>query len=271
MTSRLGIALAAALVCATNAQALDVQWKQVINVPKRLGQPPGITIDIVGLEVGDTYAEAKAKMEKIAAEAGSQDISPVREVNNVFRLQTPGGYLTAEYVGQIQMERRLPGQPRVQESLRVVLSAPSSGHQVLGIVRLLSYYEQNEQPRVSEMLARLSDKLKSRPQVFDGGLFRYQFDDGRPFAPPGANILSCKIDMSVNSPDAARNANNTGVCDVIFDLQAEAGISNDHAKSLRFTLSDNERARQNVSADFKFFSDYARSIQTNSSGAAPKL
>jgi len=265
------MAVTAIFLTATGAQAQQtMQWKQVLNVQKHLNQPQGVSIDILGIEPGDTYEDAKAKLEKIAAEPGSQEISPVRETKNIFRLQTPGGFLTAEYVGSMQMERRLPEHPRVQEGIRILFSAPSSGHQVLGVVRNLTYYEQNEQPRVSETLARLSEKLKAQPQQFDT-TFRYQFDNGRAFATPGANILSCKINMSANSPDAARNANNTGVCDIILDVGVEFGISKDHAKSLRFTLSDNERARQNVSADFKYFSEYARGVQTQSQGTAPKL
>lgn len=279
-----------------NAQQ-DIQWKQVINLPKGLNQPQGVSLDILGLELGDTYTVAKSKLEKLAAESaegqpsapqsgagglmqrqldqmsGADDSTKaVREVTNTFRLQTPGGFITASYVGQLHMQRRLPGQTKAsnRESFRLYFSAPSSGHQVIGIVRDLTYGNEADQPRISETVSRLSDKLKTRPQVLERK-FRYQFNDGQAFAPPNPTVLSCSADMAANSPDAARNANRTGNCDVVLDINVGPGISNDHARNLEFTLSDNERTRQNVSADFRFVGDYVRNLQSQSTGAPPKL
>jgi hypothetical protein len=48
-------------------------------------------------------------------------------------------------------------------------------------------------------------------------------------------------------------------------------MSNDHAYSVLFTLSDNERTKANVVADFTFFENYARDLQARSQGVAPKL
>jgi len=292
------MAFGAVLLCANAAHAdQEIQWKQVVNVPKGANQPQGVSVDILGLELGDTYAQAKAKLEKLAAETGTpkasapptsaaammqrqlgqmsgaaDDARPLREVVNTMRLQTPGGFLTASYTGQIHLERKLPGStPQgIRESIQVWLSAPSSGHQVIGVVRSMTFYENADQPRVSELIARLSEKLKTRPQVFERK-FRFQYNDGQAYVPPNPTVITCSVDMSANSPDAARNANRQGNCDVILDVSVGPGISEDHAKSLEFTLSDNERTRQNVSADFQFFSNYARSLQSAPGGAGPKL
>lgn len=301
----------------TNAAAQtqpQIEWKQTINLPKGLNQPPGVKVDIMGIELGDTYAEVKAKLQKLAAEVaphvrpaaspppavdpsslaamdsqvlgtsdslnrreqdimgGVSNLPPYKEMRTQFNLRTPGGFLSASYTGQISLERELPGtgSQKIRENYEVWLSAPSSGHQVIGIKRFINYRNKDDQPRVSELMASLAQKLRATPQALTG-MFRFQFNDGRPFVPANANNVSCRIGIGANSPEGAAIVNKSGDCDVVMDINVGYGMSNDHASSLTFTLNDNERTKQNVLADFAFFQNYTNEVQSRNKGVAPKL
>ena len=65
-----GIMLALAGAGAAHAQK-QIEWKQVYNMPKGLNQPKGVSLDILGIELGDTYAEVKAKLTKLLAETAA--------------------------------------------------------------------------------------------------------------------------------------------------------------------------------------------------------
>jgi hypothetical protein len=65
--------------------------------------------------------------------------------------------------------------------------------------------------------------------------------------------------------------NQGGGCDVVFVVEFQLGMSSDHAKYIKMTLSDNERTKANVGADFAFFDAYARDLQARSRGTPPKL
>ncbi|WP_375415551.1 hypothetical protein [uncultured Bradyrhizobium sp.] len=54
---------------AARAQQPAIQWKQTINVPKGLNLPRDTKVDILGIELGDTYDEVKAKLERLLAES----------------------------------------------------------------------------------------------------------------------------------------------------------------------------------------------------------
>ena len=55
------------------------------------------------------------------------------------------------------MTRELPtANDKLGETLVVNFSVPSSGHQVLGISRSITYYDQRDQPLISETLAQLT-------------------------------------------------------------------------------------------------------------------
>lgn len=65
--SMIALAVAFAATGGAEAQQQDIRWTQTINVPKGQNMPRD-RADILGLELGDTYEEAKAKLQKLAAE-----------------------------------------------------------------------------------------------------------------------------------------------------------------------------------------------------------
>lgn len=57
---------------------------------------------------------------------------------------------------------------------------------------------------------------------------------------------------------------------MVLRVTFRTGISDDRASAIEFLLSDNERGRANLTADFKFFEDYVAKYREQG-GAAPKL
>lgn len=273
----------------------EIEWKQTLNMPK--GQSlPRDRADILGIELGDSYAEAKAKLEKLAADgtlqnapvsfedrlraenAGSRVLRPLREEKRVFRMQVPGAstVITASFVAKLVMERKLPGKASrtYNDNVSVYLSAPSSGHQVIGIERVISYNSESDQPRVSELLAQLKEKLKAEPgvdQISTQSFFRFVYNDGRPATPRSRNVADCSYWHSVSDFEGVRQINPAGDCDAMMYVKVSYGISRDHTKHIEFVLSDNDRTKANLSADFAFIRDYIRSYQERTRGAPPKL
>jgi hypothetical protein len=41
-----------------------VEWNQTVTIPKRAALPKDISLDILGIQIGDTHGEAKAKLAK---------------------------------------------------------------------------------------------------------------------------------------------------------------------------------------------------------------
>ena len=276
------------------AQQEEIKWSQTLNIPK------GQTIfrdraDILGIEFGDTYAEAKAKLQKLSAEGvqkkgpsadlgermieqmdGQDRRPPLREERTLFRVNVPGAstVITASYVGKLILNRQLPGARPITETIQVYLSSPASGQQVTGMERLISYPTDADQPRVSEFIGQMEAKLKAKPQVFprsDGAEYRFQFNDGQPFVPAVRSTNSCSAHLVVGEAHSVRNVNSTGDCDVVMQVQVNFGISRDHARSIAFYFGDNERAKANAAADFAFISDYIRGLQGRTRGTPPKL
>lgn len=292
--------LAPVWASAAHAQA-EMQFKQVLNTPKGLNLPKGAKVDILGIELGDTYAEVKTKFEKLLAEAnpakpeasaprssgpdtlrllqqreadrmsGVVPTRPVTEIRRVFRIDIGATPLTIAYVGELQLRREMPGAGgnKIADNVYVTLSAPSSGQQVIGIERNVTY-QQDDQPKISQVMASVQDKLGGPPQLF-GKIYRFQFDNGRLFAPPGANSLTCRTAHKIDAEDQVPTINTSGTCDVVFEVTFGSGISQDHASSIAFTLSDNERTKLNVGADFAYFQSYVQDLLAKSRGVAPKL
>jgi hypothetical protein len=275
MGVRYGAAVAMMLAVATPSFAQEIEWKQTLNVPK--GQNiPRDRADILGIELGDSYAEAKAKLEKLNAESLRPNPDAIRVTDSTFRLRGPGGSqaIRGSFVSLLKLERNLKSTTdrSTTEHITVHLSAPSSGNQVVGIERTIHYYSEPDQPRFSEVLAQMKAKLKAEPQVYYGRSYVFQFNDGKPFAPPPSRVQSCNVQMTViGSPDQARSVNADGTCDVVMIMEFNAGISPDHAQWLRFVLSDNERVKANGMADYAFMQSYFKSLQENTRGAPPKL
>lgn len=294
---RIGAAMIAWLGAASSVPAQEVQWKQTLNIP--LGQNISRDrADMLGIEFGDTYTEAKAKLEKLAAEgiqpkkpsgsyadrmrmelrmqaAGAAPSLSLREEQRVFQFQVPGQakMVTASYIAKIKLDRQLPGtgERPVREYITVHFSGPSSGHQVVGMERFIDY-AQVDQPRISDVLAQLKAKFKADPQVHFGTEYTYQFNDGQPFVPPVEPILRCLPALNaIESLDGIRNLNKDGTCDVVLLLKVNPGVSQDHATSLTFSFADNARIRANGGADYAFVESYIASMQKEIRGAPPKL
>lgn len=259
----------------------DIEWKQIINVPKGAYIPRG-SGDILGIELGDSYADAKAKLQALQAEAllvpaGGQD--PLKETRKVFRMGVPGAstVVAAAFVSKLSLTRRMKGSTAsaTEETIEVYLSAPSSGQQVMAVRRFIGYNAESDQPRLSDMLAQLKTKMRSDPQVFPSGsgtVLRYQYDEAKPFVPAKPSVITCQTSLHVlDDANQLANVNQSGNCDALLEISVNFGISRDHAKSMIFTLNDNERVKANLTGDFEYVSRYVRDLQDRTRGAPPKL
>jgi hypothetical protein len=282
------------VLAATQARTEAIQWKQSINLPKGLNLPKDVKADILSIELGDSYDELKPKLDALLKESvrqpppqrtrsqkraaegmGNDDSGPLIEDSIVMRVQTPGGFIEpASYIGQIRLKRELPGtgQRTIDEHMSIRLSAPASGNQVLGLMRTIFYRVPEDQPRVSEIMARLKEKYKTTPQDHSSGnshFYRFQFDNGRAINPPNASLITCPADYVIETADSV--ANREGNCDLVLIVRISAGLTKDHAEKIEFTLSDNERTKANKAADFGFIEAYVRDLQGKAKGVAPKL
>ena len=223
--------------------------------------------------MGDSYAEAKAKLEALKAEGIPSQSDYTREVKIQFKLPAPGGFVAASYIGQVLFNRHLAASvlAGTSDNLSLRFSAPSSGHQLIGMTRVLQYPTQADEPRVSELLARLSERMGGPPQRFHNKLYKFQFAKWRLVAPPGATQISCEPQYNVSTSGDVGRINAARDCDIVLVVEFQLGMSADHAKYIKFTLSDNERAKSNVGADFAFFDAYAADLQSRSRGVQPKL
>jgi hypothetical protein len=292
--SMIALALALATTGGAVAQQDDIRWTQTINVPKGQNMPRD-RAEILGIELGDTYGEAKAKVQKLASEGiqtkppldaaarlaaklDGQRLGPppVSEERRLYRLQAPGGdsTITASFVHRIEFTRELPTpNGKIGETIAVQFSAPSSGHQVLGVMRSISYYEKGDQPLISETLAQLVNKMQFDPQIIgpERTKFRFQFNDGKPFAPPKPSITSCLLSYNHENAAGMQNINQQSDCDAVLEVSMTPGISSNHARNINFILSDNDRTKANLTADFAFLRDYVQKLQQETRGAPPKL
>ena len=132
------------------------------------------------------------------------------------------------------------------------------------------------QPRISEVLAGLTGKLGG-DYASGGGQstkhIQFRFDDGQRVRISDPYPWQC-MPVGAHANIAERDVpgvNRDGHCDVVFEVQFNYGISDDHAEVIWFKLGDNERARQDFTADYQFFRDYVKKLQNSAGGAAPKL
>ncbi|MFT4117899.1 hypothetical protein [Bradyrhizobium sp.] len=294
----------------------QIQWKQVTNLPKGLNLPQAMSIDILGIQLGDTYPEVKSKLEKLAAEyapptkaseppaasasaptspdfqaqvlnmqramelrqldqmSGANSAPPITERTTIIRYQVPSGVITAEFVGEITLRRELPnGNAKIDETVTVRLSAPSSGGQVYAVRRSLSYGN-GDQTGIAQFLQALKDKMggaQAQQIGSTGDVYRYQFDGGRLVAPnPPTPDGQCSVESNPDTRSTARSINASGLCDVSLVARFGFGVSRQHAKFVNFYLSDQERAKANKETDYAFMESYVRGLLSQS-GAAPKL
>ncbi len=273
--------IAAMLLAGGAAHAQDVEWTQTVDVPKGANLPSGVTVDILGIAPGDTYEEAKEKLAAIIAGMGAGASSNgIREYRYEIFLPRPNGQrVTVSYVGRMTLDIDRPGTEgwNKSEGIHVSLSAPSSGHQVVAIERFLGYNHQADQPRISDVVRGLEAKLGTLHDSGSSGsgvAYQFRFDDGRavPMGEPYAWVGCVPIMATANTSEAdLPRLNPKGDCDVVFKASFNYGLSDDHAKSMWFTLGDNERARVNFTADYQFFRDYVDALQNSAGAEAPKL
>jgi hypothetical protein len=277
-------AVLAAMLSAGSAHSQDrqIQWTQTLNIPRGYNLPKGTSADVLGIELGDSHADAKAKLERLATEAPPKAAAPtpLTETKTVIFLPVPSGpQIEASYVGFMILRRALPGADArgIEENIYVRLSSPASGNQVVAIERSLIYSAQGDQPRVGELLGQLRQKFKAEPEIAasatTGAVYRFQFDDGRIFV-PARNQFACSPISAVPHTVSARDIptiNPSGHCDVVLEIAINYGISSDHVKSIIFRYGDNQRAKENLTADFAFFDGYVKNVQQRTKGAAPKL
>ena len=288
---RYGAAVVAVLALAAPSHAQDIEWKQTLNIAK--GQNIARErADILGIEFGDSYAEAKAKLQKLDAESiradapgelcnsprmralgGCEKPEPtLREEKSVFDFRMPGhSVMTATYVGALKLTRALPGKGKepIRETITVHLSAPSSGHQVVAMRRDI-HYPDSDQPQVSALIDALKAKFKAQPHIA-GNTVSFQFDEGKPAARL-AGPVDCRPQIeAMRDLQRVRTVNQRGDCDVVMVVNIVRGVSQNHARILQFEFGDNERLKANSIADYTYIDDTIRSLQGRTLGATPKL
>lgn len=253
----------------------SVQWTQILNLPKGYNMPKGMKAEILGLEIGDTYAVAKARIEQLRAE-GLPPARSAQEVKRGFFLPSGSGpRIEASYIGLINVERKTPGEgPRqVSDDLQVYFTAPSSGHQAYKIVRSINYWEQANQPRISEFVAALKSKFGNQARFFprpQSAQLIFQYNNGSPVVTNDAFVSTCPNGIPANANEI-KNINPKGQCDIYLLVTFSLGISSDHAAKVHFELTDQQRAKENLTADYTFFDGYAKKVQEQTRGAPTKL
>lgn len=291
MGMRYGVAVAMALcVSAPSYAQQNIEWKQTVNVPKGKHVPAG-RADILGIEFGDTYAEAKAKLEKLETESkkGKPDPSAcsstaqymrlcgeasepsITEGESLFNIRGPNhSAMTARYVSLLEFKRSLPGagSEKIVETIKLHLSAPSSGHQVVGIERDM-FYPEADQPQIGAVLDAVQKKYEASPRVFRSD-YIFQFDNGQ--AVTGSGNTGCEPQIrAMTNLNTVREVNSKGDCDVVMRVNITKGVSANHVKILKFEFADNERIRINGVADYTYIQTYLKSLQSRTLGAPPKL
>lgn len=264
------------------ANADEIQWTQTQNIEKGVNFPDNLKADILGLETGDSYAEAKAKLEKLKAETApvpGYAAPKIMELKQGFYLSADSGQrIEIAYVGAIKLDRHLQGQDSrgISEMIKVHLSAPSSGHQVVAVERLLSYHGAKDQIRISELVDNIKEKFGPEPQITksaSGSNYLWQFNERQPFSSNRRHHIPCNYiytGENVNA-DEVKNINRDGECDAAFKVDFNHGISGEHALSVWFKIYDGERLKSNLAADYAFFDTYVERLRARTGAAPPKL
>lgn len=291
MRNRLGAAVVLVGLFGTSAVAdEEIVWKQVLNVPKGANLAPGTTWDVQGIAPGDSYATVRPKLQALLADSipqsattdkttaallGQDTSGPFEEAKVSIYLPVPGGKnITASYVNRVELKRQLKGTGTrpIEDNLTLDLSTPASGHQVLGIQRSINYYEHTDQVRITEMIGSVTAKYGATPRIIktDRQTFlKFVFDNGKVFTPE--NVMEeCHplMPMDINDVDGI---NPSGRCDVVLWIVFGLGISEDHASSITFQLSDYARGKANLAADRGYFDSYLDDVRSRTAGQAPKL
>ncbi|MCW2308954.1 hypothetical protein [Rhodobium gokarnense] len=273
------IGLAVVFGIASQALADDgIKWEKILDIPKGQGAPDGVRLDLLGIEIGDRFEDAKAKLERIVADLPDGAYGNIRVHTTRFKLPTGGGsFVETSYPSMIAAQIHRFPEHRTEE-INVYMSAPSSGAQVYGILRAISYLDKTVEPKISELLPRLREKFGTDPLTpynnHGSNSYFYVFDDGAPVKLSDNDILltGCgyiKPQMAFTERDIEA-INRKGNCDIALRVHVDYGLSDDHARTLAFSLFDAARSKANHQADFKFFDDYVNRLR-QSGGQGPKL
>jgi len=196
----------------------------------------------------------------------------VTEKTVQFRLDAPGGYITASYVGESPRDAEDERQhaANITDVLELHVSAPSSGHQLMSLSSAPSCMTcPPTKPRVSELLTLLKAKFKADPSGSPRTSTGFHVQrwphpragQGRLSGLPSRDGGAVVINGARDQPH--------GRCDVVMEVDIGFGISQEHAKRVDFVLSDNERVKLNAGADYAFFESYVRDLQSRTKGNAP--
>ena len=289
-TNKLAIAaaLAFALGMTGSTNADEIVWQEITSLPLAQNVPPGLSVDILGIAPGMSYETVREMLLALAPDgatdapdldataryAGVPSEPDYREGEALFYLPAQGSRIEARYPAEIVLERKYGEKQKIKDTLVVQFSAPSSGSQVMNVVRNLNYYRQEDQPRLSEVIAALSAKFGGEPTVFDtasGQTVKYfwRYDDQA--LVPISNLVECHHGASSHTDErAVAEINRDGHCDFLIELNVARGISEDHAKTLSLRMTDNDRGKANLTTDYGFFRSYIEHVQSKS-GAAPKF
>ena len=260
----------AALGFVAGAAAEDkIVWRQVFTYDASQSEPAGVSLDILGIAIGDTFADAKAKLERIAQENGGND--KVKIVESFFRLPTGSGAFIQTKFPSILKLRTSVGE------ISVYVSSPASGAQVYGVERLLSYYDKTKQVKISTLIPQVAEKYGVAPGIsseFGNALsYRIQFDNRQAVdtvSDPTSQCSARGMRVWGQTERDLNRINPKGDCDVIIDIEFNRGISKDHAKAIGFYVADLERAKAVLTADYQYFRDYIEQLKSGG-GETPKL
>lgn len=283
-----------ATVCGALAQQPQIEWKQTYNMPKGTNLPKNVKADILGIELGDSFVEARRKLIALLAETDPEEakkLSPTETIEQIVtRLsnlakQPPledqkmtfasptQTQIQASYIGRIILRREMKGTGKrpIDEILIVYFSGPPSGQQVTGMERTVSFPEITDHPLISEMIIALQRKFQTEGRQ-EGYRYLIQFNDGDGIVTNQPLPIACSAQSGYRAAGKADipNINKRGDCDIVLHVEFRPGMSTKHASSIFYTLEDNERTKANLIADYAFFDDYVRKVQSGK-GAAPKL
>lgn len=258
-----------------------MQWTQTLDIPIGQGMPAGTKAELLGFEIGDTHARINAKIEDLIAGLPEGQTGSAKESSRVFQVPLNNdNFVETKFVSQTDV--RIDKGASDPEFVSFFFTAPSSGAQLYAISRDIYYNQHEDQPRISDVLTRVTEKFGVEPfKVLEDGAtvtYRYLFDDGRA-VPAGTTDANgdCGYDYFTpfmgkgEAEDRLQFINATGKCDIALDVRFDIGISDDRAKVISFGLYDAARARRNFEADFQYFRDYVTDLANGTAGNSPKL
>lgn len=281
MLVRMGAAAAIAGMLAVNASANEIQWRQTQNIEKGVNFPDGFPADILGIEIGDGYADAKTKLEAIKADIPPGAVkgtgAKIQEFTQEMYLPLPsGGRIEVSSPAMLQLTRDGLGNGKlsVSETINVVISAPSSGQQVHALERHMHYHDQADQISVPQMLDSLKQKFGPEPVTIYSGsesaTYLWRFDNKKPVTTkPGLSTCYFSPTTPLNEDDIPK-LNRNGDCDAAIEAQINFGISDQHAKYVKILMFDTDRIKSNLTADFGFLDTYVSELRKKAA-PAPKL